>query len=492
MAEFDPFAKESRKLDVVVMDPHDPNKASFAAEPALAGGFTAERQPDLTEFATRSSGRSVAIGIPSTGSGPSTNNFSNQRLREALDSRNLLGSAERWSNNSPRSFPSKRKTVASHKEPTTWTRPRDSGGIALSFSGVLPGNERENVNNISRFIDNTSLNTIVHFNASAFNISAHGGKIPALLSDNDSTNAFTEMAANQTVDQGASSTGNKFGGISGWLASEVDFGPNALNISYNSSADSNALHSSFQSTSVTSDNSFSNFSLFDKTFSDYSNITSEINGTDQTQHNSPYFQNAIHDIAFSDAENISEPFTSNLNETTSLDLTFSVSPRNMDNDNITITQHDLSESIANSTDETSHVNISYSNSGSYRDAKIMNIPSFDAPGLGSEVVESSFSVPTNHTNKILAESGSNMYNINNFNNDITDKITTLNLMYDSPGSGTRLPLTNTVGQDTNAASTYPSEYTRDLHKANNDALEFKTSENTASWSGNTPTAGIVF
>ena len=129
MADFDPFAnlRGRRKPEphAVIMDPHDPFRPKVAPESPYVGGSSAGGWSKERDFSSYSS------SISSSNEASSSTKFGAQ--------------------------------------PTS--RPHDSGGVAISLTGPLPGNNTVNEHNSSRFADSAWWNQ--NINASALNVSMY-------------------------------------------------------------------------------------------------------------------------------------------------------------------------------------------------------------------------------------------------------------------------------------------------------------------------------
>ena len=129
MADFDPFAnlRGRRKPEphAVIMDPHDPFRPKVSPDSPYVGGSSAGGWSKERDFSSYSS------SISSSNEASSSTKFGAQPM----------------------------------------SRPHDSGGVAISLTGLLPGNNTVNEHNSSRFADSAWWNQ--NINASALNVSMY-------------------------------------------------------------------------------------------------------------------------------------------------------------------------------------------------------------------------------------------------------------------------------------------------------------------------------
>ena len=467
MAEFDPFASRRDKPDVFVMDPHDPKTPKFAPEPALVGGGSAAaaRLNDISSFSARDSGGgSVAIGMgmPFGGSKPKSGAASDQWSRDNSFTSFSSSSSSSKEISSTKEFRSGSDSTGMR------TRPRDSGGVAISLSGPLPGNDSVSVNDI-RFDVGASVDSNDSFNASALNVSMFGdiadvsfGDIhnassnktdSALYNNNNSSSAsFNHSKKSNGLPVGNSGLPDTFFGVREMLASGWDVYPsddsnntqiaaNATNDMSGFTHEANATASEMSSDipSLMYENSTDYMYLNDSTtFNPLLDIDfPAISYTNETGFNDTGFNQT----GFNDTDVLGNSSSVVLGASERSDLIFSrLSLNNSANE--TLPSLFENSSLDNSTAKTI-LAISDNNVGSDTFTnKMTEIPPFEAPGIVGPTVMPSFSVPIVNTNQNLIEANESTYEVKAvFYNDAIDKLNTLNKLYSLSSSGTERPLT---------------------------------------------------
>ena len=468
MADFDPFASERRKPEGVIMDPHDPNNPTFATEPAVLGAFSGFGSSNVNRFATRTTGGSIAAGMPGDRTQSSRTDFSSNIPRETLDSGNMFNPPDMWSRGSSPTF-------ATSSTSRTGTKSRDSGGIAISLSGALPGNGMEDINstfndqtmynnndNSLHFnaSDETGYNNSLQFNASALHLYVHDANVSASLNDTPYTNILQRVSS-LAENPFPSGLNSMLGGFNESQFSTLHFTTNESRNNHSDTNEQIGLTESFALPSSSIDASFSDRtqSIHGTTFGSSNTLTDVLNFRESLQDNVTNMHNVTNDISLNNMANATEENAAALsvgdfriinNSNQSIEFP----PENLTTEIDSFTAENISiETFSHDNSNATAIDLTREMQNTF--------PSFNAPGLGSGHVERSFIVPIKR--KVSVETDAALPNENKLSNTLTtqsEKTLTLQQLYDRSHGGlqSRADLNNVGASNTALGGTLTAEH----------------------------------